>query len=170
MATITLRISDEDLTDEGFKVDFIAEGDEINEGQATAAYFTGYYLHTLINEPSFTEMAIEYGREIVGVMLDESGNSLPLPSVPAVAELVLTDEDINTGRYAAGVSFVDGDATGTTQPTSAMVIAMFMRSLIGRMDFIEDCHNFARDFIADRDGASIANDQFLTALRAEQAA
>ena len=81
MATVMITVSDLSIAEDTFKVDFNATGEELGQGHATAAYFVGYYLHSLVNTPEFTTGVADYGRELIAAM-NEKG-CFPAPFDPA---------------------------------------------------------------------------------------
>lgn len=155
MATVSLIVTDLDLTEGTYKVDFAAQGSEIDEGKATAAYFTGFYLHTLLQTPDFLAGVGSFGRQLIDAMSRERDRSATF--VPAVMTLTLEDADLKTGRYTATLTGSGGDESGESLPTPAQIIAGYMRYLVSDMAFRNACWAFAEEYVANNKGAMITN-------------
>lgn len=160
MTKITITVHDEDLKDNSYRVDFLAEGSQIEQGRATAAYFTGFYLHSLVSEEAFIRGAAEFGKQLVNSMMDSEGRSFPMPDEPATVRLFLEDTDLNKGRYQTNMEMLGGDPTGESLPTSAQVIALHMRNLLNNAEFHQACWGFAEEMIRDNDEAALVNPEF----------
>lgn len=155
MSKITLTISDIDLGKDTYRIDYRAEGSLIDEGTATAAYFVGYYLYTLVNTPTFLEGAGAYGKQVIDGMVEAGYNHAPM--LPAKMVLVLEDEDIATGRYKPTLEMLEGDHTGESLPTTAQIVGAYMRSLVNEASFQLACWKFAEEYTATNDGCEIVN-------------
>lgn len=160
MAKITITVTDINLADNTYKVDFDAEGSEIDQGQATAAYFTGYYLHTLADENDFANAVATFGRTLVQNMTNDDAESFPAPDKLASVSLILEDADLSTGRYKPSLEFHGGNPAGENLPSAAQVVAVYMRNLLNSMDFQKSCWAFAETMIRDNDMAHIANSEY----------
>lgn len=159
MAKITITVSDLEVSDDTYRVDFAAEGSQIEEGRATAAYFTGYYLHSLVNTPDFINGVIAFGRRLIEGM-EQDGHVAAHPTIPSQVVLTLQDKDLNTGRYVPTIDILGGDRDGNDAPTSAQVIGLYMRSLLSDAKFRRDCWEFAEQMVRDNDMARIPNAEF----------
>lgn len=155
MAKISIAVTDLDLGADTYRVDFNAVGTELEEGHATSAYFVGYFLHTLISDAGFLKDVGSYGKGLVEAMQAEGNNLMPMEGATMV--LTLEDEDINTGRYKANLEMTAGDSSGTRLPTTAQIMAAYMRSLIATADFQLACWEFAKAFVSEHDGRHIVN-------------
>lgn len=150
MAVVSLIITDADLDAGTYKVDFAAQGNELDDGQATAAYFTGFYLYTLVNTPDFLAGLTSYGLRL---MDDMKAKGHPLNTTePATMTLTLEDEDIVKGRFTPYLETSGGDETGESLPTPAQVVGSYMRFLVTDLNFREKCWAFAEEFAANNDG------------------
>lgn len=158
MAQVTLTVSDLDLAAGDYKVDFDATGTEIDDGQATAAYFTAFYLNTIVNTPAFVAGVSAFGRDLIDG-LTRSGDR-PMTQVPATMVLTLTDKDLTTGRFAATIENEGGDPTGESLPTTAQVVGCYMRSLITDAEFRNSVWAFAGEYVANNTDAIIANNDY----------
>ncbi len=158
MATVLITVSDLSIAEDTFKVDFKATGAELELGHATAAYFVGYYLHSLVNTPDFTKGVAEYGRELIDAMTEKGNPAAPFE--PATVVLTLEDADVNTGRFDANITFHGGDPKGEHLPSIAQIVGTYMRSLISSAEFQLACWKFADAFVSEYDGRHIANLEF----------
>ncbi len=158
MATVMITVSDLSIAEDTFKVDFNATGEELGQGHATAAYFVGYYLHSLVNTPEFTNGVADYGRELIAAM-NEKG-SFPAPMRPATVTLTLEDVDLDTGRFDANIAYHGGDPKGEHLPSIAQIVGTYMRNLISSAEFQLACWKFADEFVAEHSGRHIANLDF----------
>lgn len=157
MSKITITIQDLDLETGTYSVDFDAEGAQIDQGIATAAYFTGYYLYTLVENDGFIDGVVKFSQEIVQNMEENTDSPCLSATEPVVARLTLVDKDINTGRYVPNLEFMGGDPDGEHLPTTAQCIGLYMRNLMSDTDFQHACWDFAEKLAADTDGAVIVN-------------
>ena len=155
MSKITLTISDLDLGEDTYHVGFLAEGSLIEEGHATAAYFVGYYLHTLVSDPDFLKDVGAYGKALIDGMVAAGHNLAPM--LPAKCVLILEDEDLNTGRYKPSFEMHGGDPKGQRLPTTAQIMGSYMRALINDAKFQLACWKFAEDYVAANDACEIVN-------------
>lgn len=155
MAKIKLTVKDLDLAAGTFHVNFDAEGNEIDEGQATAAYFTGFYLNSLINTPDFTDGVIRYGTDLIDNLQRDGGR--PATDEPAVMVLTLEDKNLSTGRFAVTLEGAGGDETGESLPTTAQIVGGYMRYLLTDIEFRDAVWAFAEEFVANNTEAYIAN-------------
>lgn len=165
MANVSLTVTDLDLEAGTYKVDFLAEGSEIDDGQATAAYFTAFYLNTIINTPDFLAGVCEFGRELVNGLTRDDPNR-PMTKKTAAMKLRLIDKDVETGRFYTTLENSGGDPTGESLPTTAQVVGAYMRFLITDMTFRERVWAFAEEFVANHEGASIPNTEHAPATKA----
>jgi hypothetical protein len=154
MTVITLTVTDHSLEEGTYRVDFHAEGSQIDEGRATAAYFTGFYLHTLINTPDFLAGASECGKQLFAAGAE--AGVMHYGTEKAKAILTITDVDTDTGQMSFSLEGEGGDLSGKTLPTPAQIIGVYMRSLLSDMNFQVACWAFAEEFIASH-GAEITN-------------
>lgn len=157
MARITLTVQDLDLEAGTYMVNFRAEGTEIDDGQATAAYFTGFYLNTLVNTPDFLDGARQFGQDLIN-RLTEDHPLMPETQATAKMLLTLSDADLATGRYHVTLDAEGGDMSGNSLPTTAQVIGIYMRSLLADAEFRERVWAFAEEFAANHEGCAIVND------------
>jgi hypothetical protein len=164
MSIITLTVRDTDLAAGSYEVDFAAVGNEIDDGRATAAYFTAFYLHTIVNTPDFLEGTRDFGSRLIEGMIRNGPR--PMTENPAAMILTLADKDLNTGRFTVTLMSEGGDPTGESLPTTAQVVGAYMRFLMSDMDFRNACWAFAEEFVANHEGSSLvqgtdapANDQ-----------
>jgi hypothetical protein len=156
MAHISLTVTDLDLAAGTYKVDFAASGTEIDDGQATAAYFTAFYLNTLINTPDFLNGLVAFGRDLIDG-LTRSNPHMPMTDVPAKMTLVLIDKDISTGRFGVTLENEGGDPTGHSLPTTAQVVGSYMRFLTTDAEFRNAVWAFAEEYVQQHGEAKIAN-------------
>lgn len=156
MAIVTLTVSDLDLDAGTYKVDFLAEGSEIDDGQATAAYFTGFYLNTLVNTPDFLAGAGRFGRDLIDALTRDMPDR-PFSQSPAKMALTLVDKNLDTGRYNVTLQNEGGDPAGESLPTTAQVVGTYMRYLLSDMDFRDKVWAFADEYVAKNGSASIGN-------------
>lgn len=155
MAKVSLTVADLDLAAGTFHVGFKAEGNEIDDGQATAAYFTAFYLNTLVNTPDFTDGVIEFGQNLISAMTRDGDR--PATDNRAVMVITLEDKDLETGRYAVTLEGSGGDETGESLPTTAQVVGSYMRFLVGDALFRDRVWAFAEEFVANNGECYIAN-------------
>lgn len=156
MAQVSLTVTDLDLAAGTYKVDFIAEGTEIDDGQATAAYFTGFYLNTIINTPDFMQGVGVFGRDLIDALTRDNPHR-PMTERPATMKLVLVDKDITTGRFYTTLENSGGDESGESLPTTAQVVATYMRYLLTDMAFRDKVWTFAEEYVKNHGDAEIAN-------------
>lgn len=154
MAVVTLTVTDVDLDDGTYKVDFRASENQIDDGVATAAYFTGFYLYTILNTEDFRQGVLQYGENVINHLREVGVEDTTV--VPAVMFLTLTDDDLISGRFSADLTGKGGDESGFSLPTPAQIIGGYMRSLINDMTFRQQCWAFAEEFAANN-GATITN-------------
>lgn len=152
MAHITLTVTDLDLASGTYKVDFNASGTEIDDGQATAAYFTAFYLNTQINQPEFIQGLVEYGQVLIGGLTRENPD-MPMTEQPASMTIHLIDKDLTTGRFYTTLENEGGDPTGNSLPTTAQVVGSYMRYLITDMAFRDAVWAFAEQYVANNNAA-----------------
>lgn len=155
MSKITLTVSDIDLSEDTYRVDFHAEGARLEDGEATAAYFVGYYLHELVSDPKVLKAIGAYGRNIVEGMVKDGHDLAPM--VEAKVVITIEDEDLNTGRYTPNLVMFGGDPEGKRLPTTAQIVGTYLRSLLDTADFQLACWKFAEAFVAEHDGRTITN-------------
>ena len=165
MANISLTVTDLDLDAGTYKVDFLAEGSEIDDGQATAAYFTAFYLNTLVNTPDFLAGVGEFGSNLINSLTRDNPNR-SMTNKPARMKLLLIDKDVETGRFYTTLENSGGDPTGESLPTTAQVVGAYMRFLITDMTFQERVWAFAEEFVAKHEGASIPNTEHAPSSKA----
>lgn len=156
MSKVTLTITDTDLGAGEFKIDFNAEGNEINEGIATAAYFTAYYLYTQVNTEKMVNDVAALAQQIRQMMDEETSTPALSPSAPAKAFLVLEDVNTQTGQYDADLTFSGGHPDGDRLPSAAVVVGLHLRNLLGSIDFQKECWEFANNF-AEQNGGAVTN-------------
>lgn len=154
MAVITLTVTDVDLDEGTYKVDFKASENQIDDGIATAAYFTGFYLYTILSGEEFRQGVLQFG-ETVMESLREQGVEMNTAE-PATAYLTLTDDDLMTGRYTPVLTGKGGDETGNSLPTPAQIVGGYMRYLLNDHTFRQQCWAFAEEF-ATNNGATVTN-------------
>lgn len=158
MSKVTITITDTDVNSGEFKVDFHAQGSEIDEGVATAAYFTAYYLYTqAASERTITGVSA-LANEIGRLMDKDSETPVLSPTKPARAFLVLEDVNPDTGQFQCDLTFDGGHPEGDRLPTAAVVVGLYMRNLLGSLSFQMECWEFAEK-LAEEKGATIANPQ-----------
>ena len=157
MSQIIITVSDTDLDAGTFKVDLVAQGTEIDDGQATAAYFTAFYLNSIVNTPDFTAGVIAFGKDVINGMTRDNPNR-PQSAQPASMILTLTDQDLDTGRYSTTIESKGGDVAGESLPTTAQIVGAYMRYLLTDMAFRDKVWAFADEFVANHEGTVIAND------------
>jgi hypothetical protein len=156
MAFVTLTVTDIDLAAATYKVDFAASGTEIDDGQATAAYFTGFYLNTIVATQEFADGVVIFGRDLIENMTRENPD-MPMTEELATMTISLTDKDITTGRYFTTLENEGGDPTGHSLPTSAQVVGTYMRYLVSDVGFRDAVWAFAEEYVAQNGTAQIAN-------------
>jgi len=156
MAHVTLTVTDIDLAAATYKVDFIASGTEIDDGQATAAYFTGFYMNTIVNTPEFMEGVVAFGRDLIDNITRENPD-MPMTDNPAVMSIDLIDKDITTGRFGVTMSNTGGDPTGYSLPTTAQVVGTYMRYLLTDAAFRDSVWKFAEEYVAQNEQRQIGN-------------
>jgi hypothetical protein len=156
MAFVTLTVSDIDLAAATYKVDFAASGTEIDDGQATAAYFTAFYLNTIIATEDFANGVVAFGRDLIDSMTRDNPE-MPMTETPAKMTISLTDKDLTTGRYNVTLDNEGGDPTGYSLPTTAQVVGTYMRYLLTDVDFRNAVWKFAEEYVAQNGSAKIAN-------------
>lgn len=164
MAKITIIVQDLDLDSGTYAVNFEAEGSEIDEGVATAAYFTGYYLYTLIEDEKFIADLIDFADVFIKNMEKYADEPCLSATEPVVARLTLVDKDLNTGRYEPKLEWVGHDPDGKLLPTTAQCMSLYMRSLLQSIDFQNDCWEFARNLVAENDSAVLTNAEHAPAI------
>lgn len=159
MTKVLITITDTNLDTGEYRIDFAAEGSEIDDGRATAAYLTGYFLYTLSDTADFIESVGKMAAAIGDSMTANSEAPILSPTKPSVAYLTLEDADTKTGRYDADISFSGGHPEGDRLPSSAIAMGVFMRNLLASADFQVACWQFAERFVAEHaaEGAEIAN-------------
>ena len=155
MTVITLTVADHDLVEGTYRVDFHAEGSQIDEGYATAAYFTGFYLHTLVNTPDFLAGASECGKQLFAAAAE--AGVMHYGTEKARAVITISDVDTDTGQMSFTLDGEGGDLSGQTLPTPAQIIGIYMRSLLSDMNFQVACWAFAEEFTANNGSAQITN-------------
>lgn len=165
MSKVTLTVADLNLEEGTFQVDLRAEGTELDDGQATAAYFTAFYLNSLVNTPDFSAGVANFGNELINAM---TRNNPERPHTERKAKMVLTltDKDLNTGRYSTTLESEGGDPTGESLPTTAQIVGSYMRFLLSDMSFRDKVWAFADEFVANHTGTTIANNDQRTAQAA----
>ena len=156
MAHVTLTVTDIDLAAASYKVDFTASGAEIDDGQATAAYFTAFYMNTIVNTPEFIEGLIAFGRDMIDG-LTRNNPDMPMTEDPAVMSIDLIDKDLASGRFGVTMSNTGGDPTGHSLPTTAQVVGTYMRYLLTDVSFRDAVWAFAEEYVAQNGQAVIGN-------------
>ncbi len=156
MSKVTLTITDTDLNAGEFKIDFNAEGSEIDEGIATAAYFTAYYLYTISGTEKLVNDVAAMAQEITRLMDMETDTPVLSPSKPAKAFLVLEDINTETGQYEPTLTFSGGHPDGDRLPSAAVVVGVHMRNLLNSAAFQTECWEFAKTY-AENNGGTITN-------------
>jgi hypothetical protein len=158
MAIVTLTVSDLDLAAGTYKVDFDAKGSELDDGRATAAYFTGFYMNTLINTPDFLNGCISFGQTMIEGLTRTKPDR---PHSEEVAKMVvtLTDFDITTGRMGVTLEATGGDVTGESLPTTAQIVGTYIRYLTTDADFRAKVWEFADEFVANNADSTIENEE-----------
>jgi hypothetical protein len=146
-----------DLDSGTYTVDFDAEGAQIDQGIATAAYFTGFYLYNIVEDDEFLNGVIAFSQTIMQNMEENTESPCLSPTAPVVARLTLEDKDLNTGRFVPTLEFMGGDPDGEHLPTTAQCIGLYMRSLMNDTDFQCACWDFAEQLVAANDDAQIIN-------------
>lgn len=156
MATVTLTVTDLDLAAGSYRVDFHADGNEIDDGRATAAYFTGFYLNTLVNTPDFLDGCITFGKELIEAVTRDAPDR-PMTTDRATMRVVLEDKDLDTGRMSVTLEAEGGDMSGESLPTTAQIVGAYMRSLLTDAEFRAKVWAFADEFVANNGEAELTN-------------
>lgn len=156
MAEITITIEDIDLSKNTFSTSFDAKDSLLDDGQATAAYFTGFFLHSLVSEPDFAKGVTDYGHILFEAM-QESG-PLPMADTGAKMTLTLTDENLETGQYMTRLTGSrDENDMGEYLPSTAEVVGSYMTALLYKTEFRDRVWEFAEELVQKNKSAVIAN-------------
>jgi hypothetical protein len=155
MSIVSVIVSDLNMTTGDFDLNFSVSNDAISDGRATAAYFTAFYVSTLIHQPEFIAAASMYGDALKAAMQEDGPR--PETLFPAEVTINLTDRDLAAGTYSITTSVEGGDPTRESLPTAAQIVAGYIRSLLHRVDFRDACWAFAEEFVQNNTGASIGN-------------
>ena len=155
MATVTITITDLDLVAEDFNVDFLATGNEIDNGQATAAYFTGYFMYGLVNTPEFTAGVAAFGRELCD-RLNKQG-VVDLPKMKSTVVLTMEDVDLNTGQFKPTLEIHSGEPHGERLPSIAEIVGVHMRNLLNKPEFVAQVWDYAKEYSRTHDNCVVAN-------------
>lgn len=156
MSKVRIMIEDIDLNSGEYRIDFSAEGSEIDDGVATAAYMTAYFLYTISDTQEFINSVGAFAEQITTLMIENHDGPILSAEKPAKVFLTLEDADLTTGRYDASIEFEGGHPEGDRAPSSALAMGVFMRSLLTEANFHIACWEFAKQF-ADEHGAVISN-------------
>lgn len=155
MAIITLKFSDTDVSGGNWRMDITTAGNELDDGQATAAYFTAFYLNSVMNTPDFMAGLAAFGQTVVSGLTEVHGD-LPMATMPGSAVITLTDRDLSTGRFAT-VMEMDGPELETALPTMAQMVGAYVRSLIANQAFMQNVWDFAENYVLANPSGEIAN-------------
>ena len=147
MAVVNIIVADRNLDEGTFTVDFKVTETPLDDGRATAAYFTGFYLQSLVNTPEFTAGVEGFGRQLVSGMQEDGLREQT--KVAATMTLTLTDKELSTGRYTVGLASSGGDESGEMLPTTAQIVGGYMRALLNKSEFRDACWAFAEEFAAN---------------------
>lgn len=143
MSVVTISITDVNLEEGTFNTRFdVKEETAVDGGRAAAAYFTGYYLHSLVGSEEFTAGVADFGRQLVEAMLEDNAEAVQT-ATPATMFLTLTDKDIKTGRFTVNLTCEGGDKTGEMLPTTAQIVGAYMRALLSKADFRAAVNDYA---------------------------
>lgn len=156
MSVVTITVSDVDVLDSTYKVDFATAGSLLDDGQATAAMFTAYYLQTILNTVEFRADCKQYGDNLVASMKAQYPDMLNT-TVPAKMIVTLEDADLGKGSYRSGLQSEGGDPTGHSLPTAAQIVGAYITSLLYDMNFRMNMWSFAKEYVAKNEGASLGN-------------
>lgn len=157
MAHMTITVSDTDLAAAGYKIDFAATGTEIDDGQATAAYFTGFFLYSVLETDEFEQGLRIFGRDLID-QLDRDCPGLDASETPMTMKIHLVDEDLETGRCSVRVENASEAEVSQKLPTTAQVVAGYIRFLLTDMAFREASWAFAEEYVKNKqEGAYIGN-------------
>lgn len=157
MAVIKIIVEDENMDEGTYRMSFEAKGPEIEQGRATAAYFTGFYMNLHHALPGFKLGCSEYRNKLMGAMAS-SGITKPTTK-RATCVLTLTDdeENVGSGRYYPVLASEGGDPKGESLPTEAQIVGSYMRSLLNSQEFAKAVWDFADEFVKNHADGSIEN-------------
>ncbi|ARK07442.1 hypothetical protein LAV_00042 [Sphingobium phage Lacusarx] len=72
MAIVTITLTDIDLDSGSYQAALDVKDHKIDDGQATAAHFTGHYIYQMIHTPEFRDSVLKYAEALVAANPERS--------------------------------------------------------------------------------------------------